>query len=169
MEGVWQESLLQCPAARRGGRGVRLLLSGALQGRAGRGQGARQCCQSPEGRASTHTTAFFLLQPQPPPKAGTIFPRQEQMALSPKCKSCLGAWEGGALKELLFFFYLLFRVRFAFTSLFYMAQRNGVRSASPVSLLLQPNQTTPPLLGTSCSISVQLLTVPALQRVREAY
>lgn len=35
MEGVWQESLLQCPAARRGGRGARLLLPGALQGRAG--------------------------------------------------------------------------------------------------------------------------------------
>lgn len=142
----------------------------AGQSGAGRGQGARQCCQSPEGRASTHTTALFLLQPQPPLKAGTIFPRQEQMSLSPKCKSCLGAGEGGALKGLLFFFfYLLFRVRFAFTSLFYMAQRNGVRSASPVSLLLQPNQTTPPRLGTSCSISVQLPTVPALQRVREAY
>lgn len=91
------------------------------------------------------------------------------MSLSPKRKSCLGAGAGGALKGLLFFLYLLFRVRFAFPSLFYMAQRNGIRQASLVSLFLQPNQTTPSLLGTSCSISVQLPTVPAPQRVREAY
>lgn len=75
MEGMWQENLMQCPAACRGGRGARLLLPGALRGRAGLAAGRAQgsAAQSPEGRASTHTTAFFLLQPQPPLKAGRLF------------------------------------------------------------------------------------------------
>lgn len=79
------------------------------QSGAGCGQGAGhragQRCSEPRRQGQhAHSCSF------PPPATATpkgrqvIFLRQEQTLLSPKCKSCLGAGEGGAPKDLLFFF-----------------------------------------------------------------
>lgn len=176
MEGVWQENLLQCPAACRGGRGARLLLPGALGAERGwlragrRAQGRAALLRAPKaGPACTQLLLSSSSHGHPQRQAG-YFPEAGANIAVPEVQKLLRCWGRWSSEGLAFlFFNLLLRVRFAFTSLFYVALRNGIRQASLVSLLLQPNQITPSLLGTSCSIGVQLPTVPALRRVGEAY